>query len=243
MSIIVRYGRDEVACNVTRNPSLSDRIRIHVQPNGDVEIEAPEDEPIAKIRLAAQKRARWMHRHQTSAKAARSCVVPREFVSGESHFYLGRRHKLIVIEDSKSPSGVKLLRGRIQVTLPVADPAAIKRRLRSWYAKRATEYLGRKLEETADRISWVSSSPKFKLVRMQTQWGSCSPEGSILLNPALIRVPRHCIEYVITHELCHLREHNHSKRFYQLLDRSVPNWRSTKAELDALAELVLAGEL
>jgi len=243
MSIVVRYGEDEVACKVSRNQSLSDRIRIHVQPNGDVEIEAPEDEPIARIRVAAQKRARWMHRHQSSARQARSCVVPREFVSGETHFYLGRRHKLIVIEDGKSPSGVKLLGGRIQVTLPVADPAAIRRRLSAWYAQRANEYLERKLGETADRISWVSSPPKFKLVRMQTQWGSCSPEGSILLNPALIRVPRHCVEYVIAHELCHLKEHNHSKRFYQLLDRSVPNWRSTKAELDALAELVLVGDL
>lgn len=243
MSITVRYGEDEVACNLTRNQALFDRIRIHVQPNGDVEIEAPVDEPIAGIRAAAQKRARWMHRHQASAKEARSRVVPREFVSGETHFYLGRRHKLIVIEDSKSLSGVKLLRGRIQVTLPVADPAAIKRRLSAWYFQRANEYLGRKLAETADKISWVSSTPKFKLVRMQTQWGSCSPEGSILLNPALIRVPRHCIEYVLAHELCHLKEHNHSKRFYQLLDRSVPDWRSTKTELDALAELVLAGDV
>lgn len=243
MSITVRYGEDEVACNLTRNAALLDRIRIHVQPNGEVEIEAPEDEPIARIRAAAQKRARWMHRHQSSAREARSCVVPREYVSGETHFYLGRRHKLIVIEDIKSPSGVKLLRGRIQVTLPVADPAAIKRRLGAWYSQRANEYLERKLRETADRISWVSSTPKFKLVRMQTQWGSCSPEGSILLNPALIRVPRHCIEYVLAHELCHLKEHNHSKRFYQLLDRSVPDWRSTKTELDALAELVLAGGL
>jgi predicted metal-dependent hydrolase len=243
MSITVRYGEDEVACNITRNAALLDRIRIHVQPNGEVEIEAPEDEPIARIRTAAQKRARWMHRHQSSAKAAKSCVVPREFVSGETHFYLGRRHKLNVIEDSKSPSSVKLLKGRIQVTLPVADPVAIKRRLRSWYAKKADEYLGRKLEEMAGRISWVSSTPKFKLVRMQTQWGSCSPEGSILLNPALIRVPRHCIEYVIAHELCHLKEHNHSKRFYQLLNRSVPNWPSTKAELDGLAELVLVADL
>ena len=78
-----------------------------------------------------------------------------------------------------------------------------------------------------------------KLLAMEAQWGSCSPSGAIHLNPALIRAPRHCIDYVITHELCHLREHNHSKRFYALLQKHDPYWGATKAELDRLAELLL----
>jgi predicted metal-dependent hydrolase len=79
-----------------------------------------------------------------------------------------------------------------------------------------------------------------KLVPMEHQWGSCSPAGSINLNPALIRAPRHCIDYVLLHEICHLKEHNHSKRFYALLEMHSPQWVDTKAELDQLAELLLA---
>ena len=63
----------------------------------------------------------------------------------------------------------------------------------------------------------------------------------IYLNPALIRAPRHCIEYVIVHELCHLVEHNHSKRFFDLLTKQMPTWEGAKRELDSLAELILAG--
>jgi hypothetical protein len=74
---------------------------------------------------------------------------------------------------------------------------------------------------------------------MEKRWGSCSPSGQISLNPSLIKAPVHCVEYVLTHELCHLLEHNHSKRFYALLDRQRPGWRKHKNELDALAELLL----
>ena len=160
---------------------------------------------------------------------------------GETHFYLGRRHKLIVKESSAQSSEVKLLRGKLVVTLPVADRAAVKRRLNAWYDVRAGEYLSNKFSEISGRLDWVDARPPLKLMRMRTQWGSCSPDGVILLNPALIRAPRHCIEYVILHELCHLKEHNHSKRFFELLTRVLPRWQDSKKELDCLAELVLAG--
>ena len=240
--MIVQYGNDEVLCRVRRNPTLIGRVRIHIYPSGEVEIEAPEGETDGQVRLAAQRRARWIFRHRNTVLASRKEATPREFVSGETHFYLGRRYKLVVHETSDRPSEVKLLRGRLEVTLPVADPAAVKRRLGVWYSVRASEYLAAKHDTIAAKIPWIETPPPLKLRRMRTQWGSCSPEGVIYLNPALIRVPRHCIEYVIFHELCHLQEHNHSKRFYDLLDRNVSRWRSTKNELDDLAELVLAIE-
>jgi len=74
---------------------------------------------------------------------------------------------------------------------------------------------------------------------MQTQWGSCSPEGAVLLNPHLVKAPTKAIDYVILHELCHLEEHNHSPRFYGLLDRFMPEWRVVKARLDSKAEQFL----
>lgn len=168
-------------------------------------------------------------------------ALPREYVSGETHFYLGRRYKLVVHESRAQPSEVKLLRGKLDVTLPVADRAAVRRRLNAWYGHRSAEYLGNKFSEISERLNWIDAPPPLKLVRMRTQWGSCSPEGVIYLNPALIRAPRHCIEYVILHELCHLIEHNHSKRFFDLLTRHMPDWEPAKRELDSLAELILAG--
>lgn len=239
--MIVRYGDHEVSCLVRQTAAVTGRIRIHVYPNGDVEIEAPENKEADQIRAAAQRRARWIFQHRNAAIAARRIALPREYVSGETHFYLGRRHKLIVHESKAQSSEVKLLRGKLKVSLPVADRAAVRRRLNAWYSDRATEYLTKKVGEISERLSWINALPPFKLMRMRTQWGSCSPEGVIYLNPALIKAPRHCIEYVILHELCHLIEHNHSKRFFDLLDRHMPDWKNAKRELDSLAELILPG--
>jgi predicted metal-dependent hydrolase len=69
---------------------------------------------------------------------------------------------------------------------------------------------------------------------METRWGSCSYDGEITLNPRLMQAPYDCIDYVILHELCHLKEHNHSKRFYRLLDHVLPDWRERKQKLNAL---------
>ena len=74
---------------------------------------------------------------------------------------------------------------------------------------------------------------------MKTQWGSCSPSGAILLNPHLIKTPTRCIDYVILHELCHLKEHNHSRAFYRLITHAMPDWERVKADLDRLSELYL----
>lgn len=240
MKVPVRYGGEEVLCAVHENPAVSSRIRIHVYPDGSVEIEAPPGKSKTEIQQAAQKRARWVFDHRESALQARRLSLPREYVSGETHFYLGRRHKLIVRAEPGQPSAVRLTRGRLEVIAPVVDPAAVRRRLHKWYRDRAHDYFGRKISEWSSKLPWVTALPELKLVGMSTQWGSCSPQGAIQLNPALIRAPRHCIDYVVLHELCHLVEHNHSKRFYKMLDRHMPAWQIAKSELDGLAELILA---
>ena len=93
--------------------------------------------------------------------------------------------------------------------------------------------------EIADRVVWLKAMPDWRLVRMQKQWGSCSPAGVILLNPHLVKAPRQCVDYVICHELCHLEEHNHSPRYYRLLGQVMPGWETVKTRLDGMAELLL----
>ena len=75
-----------------------------------------------------------------------------------------------------------------------------------------------------------------RLQAMRVQWGSCSPTGRITLHPGLVRAPRECIDYVVLHELCHLASHDHSPRFYRLLDRHLPGWKAVKQRLDGMAE-------
>lgn len=239
MTCLVRYGDAEFEYSVVENARLQSRVRIHVNPNGRVEVERPVGVGLEEVQRAVQKRSRWVLRHLNAGETGKKHVLPRRYVSGECHFYLGRRHKLIVVEGSGAASEIKLWRGRIEVSLPVGDPAAVRRRLKEWYRERATIYFARKLPELAMRFDGIAAAPTFKLLTMEKRWGSCSPGGQLSLNPSLIKAPIHCIEYVLLHELCHVLQHNHSKQFYALLDRQLPEWRSRKTELDALAEQLL----
>ena len=236
----IRYGAERITFEVTTNPALSDRIRIHVHPNCRVEIEAPPDTGTSELKSSVTKRARWISRQLEQARSARAHALPREYVSGETHFYIGRRYKLHVIETKEASGSILLKSGSIKIMLRTADKAAIRRRLREWYHDRANDYFARRIQAVSNGFSWIDEAPEFKLVSMKKQWGSCAPTGMIHLNPWLIRAPSDCIDYVIVHELCHLRERNHSPAYYKLLTKHCPDWEHRKAKLDGMAELILA---
>lgn len=236
----LKYGDQVISYSVAQDHLLASKIRIHVHPSGAVEVEAPVGCSDGEVATAVRKRARWIVRQLENVAAARTHARPRQYKSGETHFYLGRRYQLKVIESQVEAPSVLMKGGQIRVVLKCADPASVRRHLNDWYRQKAEDYFARRLAEISAEISWVKQTPVLKLVSMRKQWGSCSPKGGINLNPWLVRAPRDCIDYVIRHEICHLREHNHSKRYYNLLERQLPDWRSVKTRLDDLAELLLA---
>ncbi|MCF6319264.1 MAG: M48 family metallopeptidase [Proteobacteria bacterium] len=234
------YGDISTDYSIVISNNLNKKILIHVYPNGHVKVEMPQATAIPEVHQAVKKRARWIMNQLKAGAETRAHVLSREYISGETHFYLGRRYQLKIHETNIEPTSVKLVSGNILIKLRINDRAAVKSRLQNWYKDRAVSYLSRRLDLIVDGLSWVDGVPPLKLVRMQKQWGSCSPSGTINLNSDLIKAPRDCIDYVIAHELCHLIEHNHSKKYYLLLDACYPNWRHTKFKLDNMAELLLA---
>ena len=242
----LRYGDSAIPYKVSRRQDVSGKIAIHVHPDGTVEVDAPESTKPEHIRAAVRKRARWLANHVEKIRESQRDLLPRCYISGESHFYLGRRYLLKIAPLSSSEvgsgrkPGVKLKGGQLQVATTERDPAVVKKLLADWYRVRARTHFERRLAVLIDRISWVGKiPPPVKLIAMKKNWGSCSPSGSIVLNPHLVKAPRECIDYVITHELCHLREHNHSKQFFRLLDRCCDDWRAKKERLDMAAEVYL----
>ena len=236
--LLLKYGERTTPYRVKEAERLKLSILVHVAPDGSVTVEVPPECPLGKVKAAVQKRARWIFLNRDTAKLSSGSPLPREYVSGETHFYLGRRYPLRV-KIGRSEIAVKLVRGVLQIYVPVQDHVLVKRRLNQWYLKRAADYLNRRVEALTDQLDWLSDIPRVKLLPMKMQWGSCSPSGSISINPALIKAPRHCVDYVLIHEICHLKEHNHSKKFYNLLNRYCPDWLKTKAYLDSLAEILL----
>ena len=272
---ILHYGEESIPYMVTPVTGQHTRIRIHVSPKGTVEVEAPESAGEQAVRKAVQARAQWISQHLRGFRERTTHVLPREYVSGESHFYLGRRYMLKVVElegkrsghNAEKP-GVKLSGGKLVVQVrspkflrlreegtapvlvaPLSEPEVqalrsarrqrVKVLLRNWYRSHAEAYFDRRLAELQQHIAWLEHVPAYRLQNMRKQWGSCSPTGTLLLNPHLIKGTRRCIDYVLVHEICHLREHNHSPAFYRLLEACMHDWQEVKGQLDGMAELLL----
>lgn len=239
MKSFITYGEERIRFTICFVPIVARRIAIHILPNGCVQVDAPEGTAIAEVLVAVRKRARWIWLRVQEYSARNRHVLPREYVSGESHFYLGKRYSLKVIVDKNAKSEVKLLGGRLEVRTLTKDKASIKKHLDKWYRSRAEEVFLRRLRECASNTSWLRHLPTMRLRKMRTQWGSCSPSGELLLNPQLVKAPRSCIDYVIFHEICHLKESNHSPAYYKLLGKYLPDYARRKQELDDLADALL----
>ena len=234
-----RYGDQQFEYEVVFTSVLRQKIAIHVHPDASIQVEAPEGEDLGKVHSGVVKRARWIKKHVDAANRQRAYVLPRRYVSGESHFYLGRRYQLKVSNDNVAGPCVRLRRGHICVDTPAKNAQTVKKKLTGWYRGRAKDVFGRRLAEVAGRLRWLKDVPQWQIISMRKQWGSCSAAGVILLNPHLVKAPRDCVDYVICHELCHLQEHNHSPRYYRLLSQAMPGWESVKIRLDGMAELLL----
>lgn len=158
---------------------------------------------------------------------------PKQYVSGETFYLLGRGVRLSVekdVRDAISNDGVYL---HLQTKDP--DDFSKKQRL-------VTAYLDEQCHAVFSEIlseiyptfqKYGISMPALRIRSMETRWGSClAQKGIITLNKRLLEAPRHCIEYVVMHELCHFLHPDHSKRFYAFLTTLMPDWRERKSILD-----------
>ncbi|MEP7729280.1 M48 family metallopeptidase [Marinomonas primoryensis] len=247
------YGDDAIAYEVIRKKrplvekqesatTNKRKITLRVSPSGEVQVIAPDDATNEAIHEAVIKRAKWIWDALVACRSQQEFVKPKDYVSGEMQFYLGKRYVLKVVEDYATGPKIKMTRGKLLVTLSQFDEhktARVKALVTHWYQANAERVFQERLMQLLPETQWVKGVPFFRVLPMQKQWGSCSARGSLLLNPHLIKAPKDCIDYVILHELCHIAEHNHSERFWRLLTQVMPNWKEVKNRLDSMAELYL----
>ncbi len=233
------YGDVKLVYDVVRMERPAGKISINVEPDGTVQVQVGFQASTAAIQKAVQSRARWIADRVSEAEERLRNVLEREYVSGEEVFYVGRRYQLKLIDAPRSQRRTRLYRGRLEMFTETRDPLVIRARLRAWHKVRAQQILSQGIRTISAKLPWIDTTPRFELVEMQKRWGSCSTDGTVRLHPFLVRAPRDCIEHVILHELCHLKEHNHSAQFYQLLNRAMPDWEKVKANLDGMSELYL----
>lgn len=151
---------------------------------------------------------------------------------------LGRQYRLRIAERMPSTM-VGIIGEYLEVLLRTPySPDAVQRALKTWYLAEAKRVLGQELDAAAKLMRKHGvARPEFKLREMTGRWGSCTSAGVLMLNPILVKVPVHCIRYVLLHELCHLLHHDHGAEFFHLLGRVAPDWIQTKRTLERWTEV------
>lgn len=201
-------------------------------PRGRVRVAAPLGLTRDAVRLAVIDKLTWIKRQRAKFEA-QSRQSEREFVSGETHYFLGRRYRLRVTE--RSGRAEVVLNGKHGLTLYVrqrTSPEGRERLLLEWYRAQLKALAGPLLTKWQKTLGVRVSS--WGVRKMKTKWGSCNPKtGHILINLELTKKPVQCLEYVIVHELVHLLERKHNDRFLALMDKHLPNWKQHRDELNA----------
>jgi len=206
---------------------------ITVEPDGSVLVTAPWAAEVADIEAVLRRRKRWILRHRREIAALPPPTPPREWVSGETHRYLGRQYRLKV-ETGAGP-GVRLVGQFFRVTVPnPADAARVRGQMERWYLTHARSVFGRRLAELIRQTPRLGlrEPPPLIVRKLRRRWGSCSPEGRILMNVDAVKLPIGCVDYLLMHELCHLRVPHHGPAFWRLLDACMPDWERWRRRLD-----------
>lgn len=229
-NLTIMYGKKRIEYSVVHSNRKTLEIAVH--PNKSIVVTAPQNCEPYKIREKIIQRVKWINKQLKYYQQFEPFTPTKQYLRGETHLYLGRQYRLKI--KSGLAENVKLIHGYFQITLRnKEDRIRIKELLYSWYDEKAIERYNEYFNlcwNSFDKPNRIK--PILKIRRMKKRWGSLSKNGTLTLNFELIKAPKECIEYVITHELCHTIHHNHSPEFYNLLEKVMPNWKKIKHKLE-----------
>src|SRR6266850_3409900 len=228
----VTFGRELIEFRLRHSKRKT--LAVTVRPDASVFVTAPEGAAVEAVKAKVRKRVVWIRHQQGFFGKFLPKTPPRRYVSGETHRYLGRQYRLRVLQGKDE--SVKL-KGRFiwVVTARKSDNTRVRALVNVWYTRRARERFARSLAECLGRFRGRVCAPGLQLRRMSRRWGSWTRRGIVYLNPELILAPPTCVDYVITHELCHMVQASHGREFYALLRRVMPDWEQRKARLEQVA--------
>lgn len=192
-------------------------------------VHAPKLLLVRQIEAILQEKSRWIQ--EKLAKQALLYVPPIAWENDEALLFLGRDIFLNIVQHNRNK--VPSLTGdKLNIALTDPEPVKIQHKVTQWYQKQATTDFARRLALFASQLG--VPTPPLKLSNAKTRWGSCNSRGVIRLSWRLMQAPPEMINYVVCHELAHLKEMNHSPRFYAVLSSLLPEHRRLETALDQL---------
>lgn len=227
---MIEYGREIISYEVIFLQRQTLGIEVH--PDQRVVVRAPLGCADGVIAERVRRRASWISKQIAHFQRFSPRTPPRQYVNGETHLYLGRQYRLKAA--TGEVASVKMSRGQLVVTMQgKPGPDRVEAVLHRWYLDCANLVFSEVLDSCITRFK---SYPRPRMIvrAMQSRWGSMSTAGTMTLNVNLVRAPRACIEYVVAHELCHLRHRDHDANFFRLLGRVMPDWEKRKHRLEVV---------
>lgn len=228
----VKFGSQTIEYELIFMPRKTLAISVH--PDLTVTVKAPDGTKLEDIEKKVHSRSKWILNQQRLFEIYLPDVPPRKYVSGESHRFLGRQYRLKAIRiPVNETEQFKLSRQFLEVYTHDTNPSRVRELVEEWYRSQAEQIFQDRLTTCYGKLSREKVPfPNIIIRRMQASWGSCSAKGTISLNIKLIQVTKEYIDYVLIHELCHLKYLHHEPEFYKLLSRIMPDWKRKKEKLD-----------
>ncbi|MCW8871653.1 MAG: M48 family metallopeptidase [Xanthomonadales bacterium] len=226
---------------IARRARVTRRIHLELSERGGLRVVAPRRMSQRDIHHTLLSNPTYVARFLDRAREQQATQAPLRYVDGEKHLLLGKRYPLDIWRAKDVRPRLEWMHDRIRLTFPEApEVEAVRDLLLKGYRQRALDDFAERLETICADAPWTRRRPPpMRLRRMKASWGTCSAEGVITLNPLLLRAPPECIDYVIAHEVCHLRQLNHGPRFYALQDQLYPDWRETRRQLHEKGHIYL----
>lgn len=219
--------------NINIDVVFKDIKNVHLSvypPNGRVRIAAPVRMNLDTLRVFAISKLAWIKQQRKKIRGQER-ESPREYLDRESHYVWGKRYLLRVIEEEAAPHLQITPRKMILRVRPGTDTAAREAIVAQWYRQQLKVVIPDLIAKWEKKLRVKVNG--FFIQRMKTKWGSCNPTaGTIRINSELAKKPRECLEYIVVHELVHLRESRHNDRFFALLEKHMPMWQRHRDELN-----------
>lgn len=229
MKHIFEYGRYSYEYYI----EFSDRktLGLEVLPDLRIIVKVPQGASLKEIEGFLVRKWSWLEKQLSELRKLKKVISEKQYVSGESFYYLGRQYMLLV--ETANEDAIKLTKGKLHIytTKAIRNSSYNQKLLETWYERRRLKIFKHEYIK-ALRLFNFDAIPQLGQRVMSRRWGSYTADNKVLLNPRLIEVPREAIYYVCVHELCHVTNKRHDKLFYSEMTKRIPNWQHIKDSLE-----------
>jgi predicted metal-dependent hydrolase len=229
----VQYGTTTIPYAIRRT-DREKTVALTIEARGKLVVSAPGGVSIDRLNRIVRDKAPWVIRRARRVSDLPPPPLKREFVSGETVLYLGRQYRLRVVEGTSAEARASLQGKWLNVSVPTGLAGlkrrrAVARALVGWLKEHASSYIPGRLETLAKRFG--VSVPSLVVREQRRRWGSCDARGTLRINWRIIQAPARLIDYVLAHEVVHLRVPAHGPAFWRELGRAMPDYEERRARL------------